>query len=142
MKKTIFLLAILAVLVTACSTNSTGDTVAEIEYFSIPISDISEDISKYTYDYNGVGITYFAVLGSDGEIRTAFDGCEVCGGTKGYTQEGEDIVCVNCGRTFSIDDLGTKNVAGGCWPMDLDHKVEGDYVLVSKADLESKAYMF
>ena len=143
MKKTIIvLLCLLAILLTACSSNITGDVVLEDGEVKISISSITSELTKYTHDYNGKTITYFAVLGSDGEVRTAFDACDVCGGYLGYTQRGSDVECIKCGRVFSIDALGESNTGGGCWPSNLDFTTEGDYIVISEADLESKAYMF
>ena len=80
----------------------------------------------------------------DGEIRTAFDACEVCyGAKKGYTQEGEKARCDNCGRTFSIYDLGIKNKdEGGCWPGYLPNNVNGNEVIIKKSHLEDGSYLF
>ncbi|MBT3324288.1 DUF2318 domain-containing protein, partial [archaeon] len=143
MKKTIIiLLALFTLIVTGCSSTITGDAVLEEGLIKIPISEISSELTKYTHDYNGKTITYFAVLGSDGEVRTAFDACDVCGGYQGYAQRGTDVECIKCGRVFSIDDLGSTNTGGGCWPSNLDFVIEGDYIVISEADLESKAYMF
>jgi len=45
---------------------------------SIPVSDITTDVTFYTYDYEGVEIRYFAIIGDDGELHVAFDACDVC----------------------------------------------------------------
>ncbi len=144
MKKILLLLAIIStMLLTACSSNEpTGNTVQDSEYVSIPLSDVSDSMQKYTYNANGVNVVYFAVLGSDGELRTAFDACDVCGGYKGYRQQGDDVVCNNCGRFFSIDDIGTKNSPGGCWPSKLNHNIEGDNILINKNELANGRHRF
>ncbi|MBD3388347.1 MAG: DUF2318 domain-containing protein [Candidatus Altiarchaeales archaeon] len=102
----------------------------------IPLSEISSQIGKYSFDFGGETIRYLVVLGSDGEVRTAFDACEVCGGSKGYAQVGSDVKCVNCGRHFRIDDLGGMNRGGGCWPAYLPHAVEDGFVTIEKDDLK------
>ena len=81
---------------------------------SIPLSEISET-AKF-YEYNGV--KYFVVKASDGTIKTGFDACDVCyGSNKGYRQEGEYMVCNNCGNKYPIIGLATENKnPGGCWP--------------------------
>ena len=99
-------------------------------------------MKKYSYDANGINVVYFTVLGSDGAVRTAFDACDVCGGYKGYRQQGNDVVCNNCGRYFGIDDIGTKNEPGGCWPSYLNHKIEGNYLLISKSEIEKGSFRF
>jgi uncharacterized membrane protein len=146
MKKTIIVLILLGLLlITACSSTETptGNAVTDggssiNDEIRIPLSDVTDEITKYTLE----GVTYFTVLGSDGEVRTAFDACDVCGGTQGYTQVGDDVMCNKCGRYFSIDSLGTENQGGGCWPSHLDHEIEGEYVILSAEEIKSKAYMF
>ena len=91
--------------------------------FSIPVSEISSQAEFYSFNTNGKEVRFFAVKGSDGEIRTAFDACDVCGGKKGYAQKGNDMVCRNCDRYFSIDSIGTANRGGGCWPSFLSHEI-------------------
>ncbi len=134
----IVFLALLMLLIVGCGNNATGNFVADTSgYVNIPLSDLSNKVQFYTYDDNGVKINYFAVLGSDEKPRTAFDACDVCGGYKGYEQQGRDIACRNCGRVFSIDGLGTKNKGFGCWPSYLPHKVEGNNILIKASDLKA-----
>ncbi len=109
----------------------------------ISVSDVSETAGHYEYDSNGVRVKYIAVKGSDGQVRTAFDACEVCyRAKKGYSQQGNDLVCNNCGLKFRIDELGTKNKGQGCWPAYLPHEVKDDKVYIKKADLDAGSYMF
>jgi len=123
--------------ISGCGDSTTGKTVASNEeVVEISLNSLSETAKFYTYDDNGVQISYFAVLGSDGEPRTAFDACDVCGGYKGYEQKGSDIRCRNCGRVFSIDGLGTKNKGYGCWPSYLPHEIEGDKLLIKVNDIK------
>lgn len=135
----ISLIAILSVLVAGCS--DTGNVTKE-EYVKLSLADLSDKVQYFTYEDRGVAINYFAVLGSDGKPRTAFDACDVCGGYKGYAQIGTDIKCRNCGRVFSIDGLGTKNKGYGCWPSYLPHTVEGGDVLIKISDLEASRQRF
>ena len=144
MKKVfLFLIIISALFLTSCvTTKTTGNTISEEGFVKIPLSQISEDMQLYSYNSNGVDVNYFAVKGSDGQIRTAFDACDVCGGHKGYRQEGNQVVCNNCGNRFDIDDIGSKNKPGGCWPSYLNHEIEGDNILIKKSDIEAGRYRF
>jgi len=141
MKKIIILLLGLIIL---AGCQATGNVVKETDngYIEIPLSDASKVLTKYDYNAKGTNVKYFVVLGSDGEVKTAFDGCDVCGGHKGYSQRGSDVICNNCGKVFRIDDIGTKNGPGGCWPSFLDHKIEGDTILISKTELAKGAFRF
>ena len=119
--------------------SSTAKVIENSNTITIPLSEVSTEAQFYEYD----GIKYFAVKASDGSIRTAFDACDVCGGTKGYRQEGKDMVCNNCGRHFSIDSLGEKNVfGGGCWPSHLPHTIEGNSIIIKKHDINEGGYLF
>lgn len=123
-----------------CPTAEAGSKPADSVL--IPLSEISTAMKGYTHSIDGVDVNYMVVLGSDGEVRTAFDACEVCGGSKGYKQDGTDIFCVNCGRYFSIDGLGTQNKGRGCWPAYLPHIIEGDSIIIKKSDLDKGRFLF
>lgn len=146
MKKRIYLiitLALMSFLIAGCGNKVTGNTIVENEgQITIPLSDISTQARFYKYNYNGVNIKYFAVLGSDGKPRTAFDACDVCGGLQGYEQQGSDIACSKCGRVFRIDGLGTQNKGYGCWPSYLPHEVQGDNILIKISDIKNSRKRF
>jgi len=148
-KKTIYGIILLTIiLISGCTSGSgtkgstSGNVVSNDAFVKIPISEISETAKHYSFDVNGKEVNYFLVKGSNGEIRSAFDACDVCGGYKGYRQEGTDMVCNNCGRSFSIDSIGTENKGGGCWPSFLENKIGGDYVLISESELANGAFRF
>jgi len=137
MKNKILIMFIIATTLFIVGCNSTGKVIADTEFVKIPLTDISNTVKFYEHEDNGITIKYFAVLGSDGKPRTAFDACDVCGGYKGYEQTGNDITCRNCGRVFSIDGLGTQNKGYGCWPSYLPHEIEGNNLLIKISDIKS-----
>jgi len=100
---------------------------------TIPLSEVSENAKWYEYN----GRKFFTVKDSNGTIKTAFDACDVCyRQRKGYRQEGDDMVCNNCGLRFAINGLGTENKnPGGCWPGYLPNIIEGDNVVIKISDL-------
>lgn len=112
-------------------------------YVSIPVSESGPAAKFYTYDSGGTTVRFFLVNGSDGKTHVAADACDVCYPLhKGYSQSGDKMRCQNCGKVFAINDIGTKNTAGGCWPSRIPAKVEGGMVHIAKADLDAKAYLF
>jgi len=117
----------------------TGKTINE-NIIKIPLSEISNQ-AKF---YESEGISYFVVKASDGSIKTAFDACDVCyDSKKGYKQEGEFMICNNCGNRYLIIELGTKNKrGGGCWPGYLPSKVEGENLIIKKSDIIKGEYKF
>jgi uncharacterized membrane protein len=79
-------------------------------------------------------ITYFILKSSDGVIRAAFDACDVCWPAgKGYVQQGDQMICRNCGRRF--DSIRINEVKGGCNPAPLNRRIEGDRLIIQKADI-------
>ena len=122
--------------------NNNNANLGEDDHVKIPISEITSTVKHYSFDVGSAKVNFFAVLGSDGEIRTAFDACDICGGYKGYKQEGIDVVCNNCGKVFKIDDIGKLNTPGGCWPSFLEHKIEGDNILISKPEIAKGSFRF
>ena len=112
-------------------------------YISIPVSESGASARFYTYDSNGTTVRFFLVNGSDGKTHVAADACDVCYPLhKGYSQAGQNMRCNNCGRVFAINDIGTKNAAGGCWPSRIPIRIEGGMVHIAMADLDAKAYLF
>jgi len=112
------------------------------EFVSIPLSEITNSAKWYEYDLGGEEIRFFAVKANDGSIKTAFDACDVCYGfKKGYRQEGDYMICNNCGLRYPIDGLGTENKnPGGCWPGYLPNVIQGDSVLIKSSDLENRQW--
>ncbi len=136
-KGLIFLMILVGIFLLGCTSTAkspSGNVVKEVgdDYVRIPVSEISSELKKYSFDANGVNVNYFLVKGSDGKIRSAFDACDVCGGYMGYKQRGNDVVCNKCGKVFRIADIGTKNRGGGCWPSYLSNKIE-QLILVEEA---------
>ena len=151
MKKVIFSLALLALLVfSGCVTdqgNSTGLAPAAQggdDTISIPLDGVSTQAKFFEYETGGSTVRFFAIKGSDGSVKTAFDACDVCfNSKKGYRQEGSNMVCNNCGNKYPIDGLGTENRnPGGCWPSYLPSTVVGNNVVIQKADLAAGKAMF
>lgn len=104
----------------------------------IPQSDITNAAKFFKYNSGGTSVKFFAVIGSDGKVHTAFDACEVCfDAKKGYYQDGSQMVCRNCGQRFTTNQIGTANQGGGCWPSYLERTVEDGYVKIKISDLDS-----
>lgn len=83
---------------------------------------------------DGITVRYFVVKSSDGIIRAAYDACDVCWPSgKGYYQEGDVMVCANCGRRFP--SVSVNEVKGGCNPAPLRREVKGEQVIIRLADI-------
>lgn len=121
------------------TTNPTVNPSGADGFVSIPLSEITTKAKYYEYDSERIKTKFFTVKANDGTIKTAFDACDVCyTEKKGYRQEGNYMVCNNCGNRYPIDGLGTKNkTPGGCWPSYLPNTLEGDNIIIKKSDLEN-----
>jgi uncharacterized membrane protein len=141
------LIVLIALLIIGCSSETSSSSVKAEPSLSegvvnIDAGSITKEVQKFNYNANGITVTYFAVKGSDGEIRTAFDACDVCGGKQGYEQQGTDIACTKCGKVFKIDGLGTQNKGYGCWPSFLSHTIKDGQLIIKTSELEAGAFRF
>jgi len=119
----------------AASDGSGGDV-------SIPVSELSGKARFYEYKTaSGKTVGFFAMRSSDGAYRAALNACDVCfAGKQGYRQEGEDMVCNKCGMHFPSAKVN--EVKGGCNPIGLQRKVEGERLRISARELEAGAGYF
>lgn len=111
--------------------NATGDLI-------IPVSSISETAAFYPITVDGTKLEVIAVKAPDGSIRTAFNTCQVCysSGRGYYKQDGDVLVCQNCGNRFAMSDVEISK--GGCNPVpifdenksvdDANITISGDYL--------------
>ncbi len=109
---------------------------------AIPLKTINNGQAHYfVYKSKGQEVKFFVVKSRDGVIRAAFDACDVCYlSKKGYSQDGEFMICNNCGRRFHSSRINV--VKGGCNPAPLN-RVERDGMLVLQVkDILSGARYF
>jgi uncharacterized membrane protein len=79
--------------------------------------------------HDGKKVKYFIIKSSDGVIRAAFDACDVCWESgKGYKQQGDYMVCQNCGRRFQSTKVNV--VTGGCNPSALTRTIKDGKVFI------------
>jgi uncharacterized membrane protein len=111
----------------------------------IPIADITQDAGFYPVNVDGTEMEVIAVRAPDGTIRTAFNTCQVCYGSgRGYyVQQGDKLVCQNCGNHFSMSQVEV--VSGGCnpWPiLDADKSVDDTDITIPYSFLKDSASLF
>ena len=84
---------------------------------------------------------YFALKSRDGAYRAALDACDVCfKSNRGYRQEGDLMVCNNCGQTFPSNRIA--EIKGGCNPHPLARGIEGNYLVIRKAEIVARKDYF
>ncbi|MDR1068306.1 MAG: DUF2318 domain-containing protein, partial [Clostridiales Family XIII bacterium] len=107
---------------------SNAPEISAGESLVIPLTDISETAAFYPISVGGTTMEVLAVKAPDGTIRTAFNTCEVCydSGQGYYKQEGNVLVCQNCGNRFETAQVEVQ--ANGCnpWPIFAEDKTVTD----------------
>jgi hypothetical protein len=108
---------------------------AENGAIRLPVSAFDDGQARfYTFMQDGRPIEFFVLKDSGGVLRVAFNACDVCFPAKlGYHQEGDEMVCGNCGSRFPAARIGL--VRGGCNPAPLAHKVDGSTLTIQVDDL-------
>ena len=110
---------------------------------SFPVNAFSDGQAKH-FQYpagNGVDVRFFVIKSYDGIIRAAYDACDVCWREgKGYYQEGDFMVCRNCGRRFA--SVKVNEIKGGCNPAPLDRTVVGNKLVLKIADILNGSQYF
>jgi high-affinity iron transporter len=110
--------------------------VARDNMVRIPLSELSDSsLHFYTAEANGTVIRFLVIHKTDGDYGTALDGCQICG-FAGYRQEGQNVICRNCGAAIYIPSIGE---SGGCNPIGVKSKVEGGEVVVDLSALAEAA---
>jgi len=125
------------VVVKAATTGHSPYPLVEAESGTVRLSLATFDDHKahhYTYMHEGHPIEFFVLKSKDGIVRAAFNACDVCfDSKKGYTQDGDYMVCNNCGRRFPADQINV--VHGGCNPSPLTRVVEGDSLVIEVEEI-------
>jgi uncharacterized membrane protein len=95
----------------------------------------------YVYSGEQQEVKFFVVKSADGVIRAAFDACDVCfHSKKGYTQDGDFMICNNCGRKFHSNRINV--VQGGCNPAPLTREKRGENLVITVNDILQGARYF
>ncbi|MGB7309194.1 MAG: DUF2318 domain-containing protein, partial [Candidatus Acidiferrales bacterium] len=102
----------------------------------ISLSDLTDQsVHFYDADVNNTEIRFMVIHQTNGNYAVALDACQICGWA-GYKQEGQNVVCRNCGATIYIPSIGDK---GGCNPIPVKSEVANGEVIVELASLASSA---
>ena len=144
---TTILLLCLALVLNGCSsaTSSPGKsgglvtpTNGKIE---IPVADINDGKAHHfqVKSDDGTMVTFFVLKSADGVLRAAIDACDVCYRSGlGYYQEGDNMVCKNCGQKFASNKINV--IKGGCNPAPLNRTVSGDTLVIQMKDINMNSW--
>lgn len=125
---------------TAESTSVPGKAEADRVTYPVALFDDGQ-ARHFVHVADDIAIRYFILKSADGVVRAAFDACDVCWPAgKGYAQEGDVMVCRNCGRRFA--SVRINEVKGGCNPAPLKRSIEGDRLVLRVEDIFEGAPYF
>jgi uncharacterized membrane protein len=108
----------------------------------IPLAELSDKAKFFDFKTaDNSSVRFFAIRSSDGVYRAALNACDTCyHAKKGYHQEGDDMICNNCGLKFPSAKINEAH--GGCNPVSLPRTVEGDTLVIKASVLESGKQYF
>jgi high-affinity iron transporter len=105
----------------------------------IPTSQLADHkLHHYAAMINGAEVRLIAILDSTDAVRVGLDACVICG-DQGYYQDGNNVICRNCGSAIYIPTIGQ---AGGCNPIHIDYVVQDNTVVISQSSLAAAARYF
>jgi uncharacterized membrane protein len=108
-------------------------------------SEITDTASFIPYNADGTYMELIAVRAPDGTVRTSFNTCQVCydSGRGYYKQEGDELVCQNCGNRFKISQIEKEK--NGCNPIPIleqDKTDDGTTITISESYLLQNKGLF
>lgn len=108
----------------------------------VPATGLADGRARfYAHQIGEHTIPFFLLQSSDGVIRAAFDACDVCYPAKlGYRQEGNEMVCNNCGSRFPSVKINVE--VGGCNPSPLTFEMQDGSIIIQVDDLSAGARFF
>jgi uncharacterized membrane protein len=107
----------------------------------IPVTDVSDGKAHHyqARASDGTMVTFFVLKSADGVLRAAIDACDVCYRSGlGYYQEGDNMVCKNCGQKFASNKINV--IKGGCNPAPLNRTVVGDKLVIQMRDINMNSW--
>jgi uncharacterized membrane protein len=126
----------------ATTATASAPAATNSTFVSFPVSLFDDGKARHFEHVDGnMTIRYFVLKSSDGIIRAAFDACDVCWPAgKGYYQEGDNMVCRNCGRRFA--SVLVNEVQGGCNPAPLNRNLENNKLIIQIKDIQQGRQYF
>ena len=142
---TLLILLVTGLSLYGCSGSSSGGAGGLITpvngQLEIHVSQVSDGRAHHfqTKAADGTMVEFFVLKSSDGILRAAIDSCDVCYRSGlGYYQEGDYMVCKNCGQKFASTKIN--EIKGGCNPAPLTRTVNGDKLVINMRDINTNSW--
>ncbi len=107
--------------------------------------EVSATATFYPVKVDGVLVEILALRAPDGTVRTALNTCQVCysSGRGYYVQQGDVLVCQNCGNRFKASQV--ELIKGGCNPVPITAELKtetADTITIARAIMEQARPFF
>jgi len=105
----------------------------------IPAAQLADHkLHRYVVTVGGADVRLIAILDDSDTVRAGLDACSICG-SKGYYQDGKNVICRNCSAAIYVPTIG---LAGGCNPVHINYVVDGNTLTFSESTLAAGAKYF
>jgi high-affinity iron transporter len=101
----------------------------------IQVSQVSDGNLHFFETRDGGSTVRFIVIKKPDGWGVALDACRICGWA-GYRQEGQNVICRNCSSAIYVPTIGD---AGGCNPVGVPSRMDGDTIVIDVASLQHAA---
>lgn len=102
----------------------------------IPVSELADpNLHFFTADSKGTLLRFLVIRKGNGDFAVALDACEICGWS-GYRQEGQNVICRNCGAAIYVPSIGQ---SGGCNPAGVKARVDAGKISIDLTALAESA---
>jgi len=97
----------------------------------IPLSEVNDgNLHFFNVEIHGNALRFLVIRKPNG-WGTALDACRICGAV-GYRQDGSNVICRHCASAIYVPTIGE---AGGCNPVGVPSRVEGDQIVLDLSAL-------
>lgn len=112
----------------------TTAVAASGNFVRVPIATLNGDpqVRFYSTTIYDTQVRFLVVHKADGTFQAALDACLICGNV-GYTMQGQNLVCRNCGSAIYIPTVG---MPGGCNPIALPSRVQNGALVIDFSNMK------
>lgn len=112
------------------SLNKTDFETNKVKFFNVTLED-------------GKTVYFLALKDEAGNFRIAANANEKCAPYgKGYKQEGDNLVCLTCGKSYPVKGFAIEQPDCNPKPLTAKAEVNGNNVNIQSADLQKLSYLF
>jgi FTR1 family protein len=105
----------------------------------VPVSQLADHkLHRFIVKLDGASVRFIALLDASDTLRAGLDACLICG-SQGYYQDGANVICRHCSAAIYVPTIG---MAGGCNPIHIDYRLEGETLVISESALRASAKYF